>query len=105
MKSPYFGSTGACLIAVSLFGIAPAAAQSNRIANAVDVNRTVSLEGHRHPLARAEADRGPVENGLAIRGMPLTVRRTAAQQKELNQLLAEQQAPSSPNYRKWLTPD
>lgn len=106
MKSPYLGSTGTWLItAVSLLGIAPATAQNSRIAGAIDSNKTVRMAGQQHPLARAAADRGPVDTDLAMRGMSLTLRRTAAQQKDLDQLLAEQQTPSSPNYRKWLTPD
>jgi subtilase family serine protease len=35
----------------------------------------------------------------------LVLKRSASQEAELNQLLAEQQDPSSPNYRHWLTPE
>jgi hypothetical protein len=56
-------------------------------------------------LAKAEFDHGAVPGDFALRGMTLTVRRSAAQQKDLNQLLTAQQNPASPSYHKWLTPE
>jgi len=57
------------------------------------------------PLASTEFDRGRAPPDFALRGTTLTVRRTAAQQSDLDRLLAAQRNPSSPNYRKWLTPE
>ena len=90
--------TGVLLIApVCLLGIASA--------GAFDPNKTVAVEGHLHPLARAEFDRGAAPPDFALRGMTLMVRRTEAQQSDLDRLLTAQQDPSSPGYRKWLTPE
>jgi subtilase family serine protease len=71
----------------------------------IDNHKAVVVEGHLHPLARAEFDHGAVPPDFALRGMTVTVRRTAAQQGDLDRLLAAQQDPSSPHYRKWLTPE
>ena len=35
----------------------------------------------------------------------LMLKPSAAQQADLNQFLHDQQAPGSPNFRKWLTPE
>jgi subtilase family serine protease len=80
-------------------------AQRDRIADAIDRNKTVLVQGHLQPLAKAEFDRGAVAEGFALKGMMVTVKRTASQQQDLDQLLADQQNPSSPNYHKWLTPE
>jgi subtilase family serine protease len=98
--------TVACLIASAcLLGIPSAVAQSDRITGAIDNHKAVVVEGHLHPLACAEFDRGAVPPDFALRGMTLTIRRTAAQQSDLDRLLAAQQDRSSPHYRKWLTPE
>jgi subtilase family serine protease len=57
------------------------------------------------PRARADLDRGPVAAAMPIENMSIVFSRTAAQQAELDQLLAEQQDQNSANYHKWLTPE
>jgi uncharacterized protein (TIGR03437 family) len=79
------------LIVVSVLSAQPAA-------------RTV-LQGHIHPLARAENDRGRVSPALQLSYVTLTLAQSASQQAGLNQLLAEQQTPGSPNYHRWITPE
>ena len=81
------------LAAACLLGVASGEALADTIA------------GHLHPLARAEFDRGAVPGDFALRGITLMVRRTAAQQSELERLLQAQQDPASPQYRQWLTPE
>lgn len=61
--------------------------------------------GHVHPQARPENDRGAVDAAFPLRGVTLLLKRSAAQQTELNQLLEEQRTPSSANFHRWLTPD
>jgi len=98
--------TSSWLIAtVSLLAIGSALAQRDRITHVLDNYRTVVVPGQVNPMAKAEFDRGAVPGTFALRGLTLTVRRTAAQQKDLNQLLASQQNPSSRQYHKWLTPE
>ena len=109
MKSLRFSRTsrtGTWLIAtVSLLAIGSAFAQRDRITQVLDNYRTVVVPGHLNPLAKTQFDQGAVDPGFPLPGMTLTVRRTAAQQSGLNQLLAAQQNPASPQYHKWLTPE
>jgi uncharacterized protein (TIGR03437 family) len=67
--------------------------------------RSVVLTGHVHPSARPENDRGVVEGSFPLRGVTLLIKRSASQQTSLAQLLEEQRDPSSPNFRRWLTPE
>ena len=80
-------------------------AQPNRIVRAVDNRSVVRLQGTLNPRARAEFDQGPASPTLRMQRMTLFFQPTAEQQTALNQLLAEQQDPSSVNYHKWLTPE
>ena len=82
-----------------------ALAQQNRVTSKIDPNRMVALTGHIHPAATAENDLGAVEPSFKISGMTLYMRPSSTQQATLNQLLADQQNPASPNFRKWLTPE
>ena len=58
-----------------------------------------------HPLARTQFDQGPASPTLQMQRMTLFFQPTAEQQAALDQLLIEQQDPTSPNYHKWLTPE
>src|SRR5216684_1806333 len=80
-------------------------AQRNRINGNVDNNRRVALRGHLHPRAQIQDDQGPVAPSMPLPYVSLVLKRSAGQEAELNQLLAEQQDPSSPNYHHWLTPE
>jgi subtilase family serine protease len=88
------------LVALS---IAQAAPQS-RIAQAIDSAQFVPLQGSAHPLARPEFDRGPVDPGMQLQLVSINFKKSAAQQKALDTLLAQQHDRSSDNYHKWLTP-
>jgi subtilase family serine protease len=57
------------------------------------------------PRTNPEFDEGAVSKSFVLRGISILLKPTPAQRQELNQLLREQQDPSSPNYRKWITPD
>src|SRR6266550_4836912 len=85
--------------------LAPLFAQRNRIPARIDNARTVVLRGRVHPKARAENDSGPVENSFQIPGITLLLKPSANQQSDLQQLLKQQQDPSSPNYHQWLAPE
>ena len=79
-----------------LAGLAPTvAAQSakpdSRITGAVDESQLIELKGHVHPRTRS-ALRGEVASGdLAMERMMLLLGSSPAQQKSLEELLAEQQ--------------
>ena len=80
-------------------------AQTSRIRGAVDNTRRVSLSGHIHPQARAEFDVGPADPTRELDTLSLTLKPSAAQQADLDQLLVAQQDPASPDYHRWLTPE
>jgi uncharacterized protein (TIGR03437 family) len=94
-------------LAVSLLVLPPAAllAQENRITGPIDRSRTVLLKGNVHPGAQAQYDRGPVEPSFELAYVTLLLQPSPSQQTALQQLLAQQQDPSSPHYHQWLTPE
>ena len=57
----------------------------------------------RHP--RTEVDRGRVPATFPLSGLTISFKPSASQQSALDQLLAAQQNPASPDYHKWLTPE
>lgn len=80
-------------------------AQRARVTETIDNARRVRLSGHMHPLARAEFDRGRVDPSMPLESLNLILKPSANQQEALDQLLAAQQDPSSPDYHRWLTPE
>jgi len=100
---PTFAAIALSLLLSSLgFG---QASQQHRIIRPVDNRSVVRLQGSLNPRARAEFDQGPTSPTLKMQRMTLFFQPTAEQQAALEQLLAEQQDPTSPNYHKWLTPE
>jgi subtilase family serine protease len=87
---------------------------TNRLLMAAAVFLTASTalaQGHRaikgnvHPNARPEFDEGAVDGGMKMGSMSLTLKRSAAQQAALNQLLSDQQNRHSAQFHQWLTPE
>src|SRR6185312_6715673 len=104
MHSQTFHRIHVCLSTLLLLlitGMLSLNAQAQRAINDAD---RVTLHGNTHPLARAEFDRGPASATTAMNDMVLQLSVRPDAQAELQQLLAEQQDPKSPNYHKWLTP-
>jgi subtilase family serine protease len=92
-------------IAAFLILVVAAPAQvRNRIKQNIGDTESVMISA-RHPLARAEFDQGRVEGSLRINHASMVFKLSPAQQADLVKLLAAQQDPQSPNYRKWLTPE
>ena len=77
----------------------------DRIQLPVDDSITVVRPGNRHPLARAEYDAGPAAADHRMDRMVLVLDADATQERALQALLAAQQAPVSPHYHHWLTPE
>ena len=92
----------ALLLSVSL---ATLFAQQDRIAGPVDRRQKVALKGNIHPNANPQFDAGPVDPSMKLDHVMVMLKRSAAQQADLDQLLAEQQDRSSRNYHAWLTPE
>jgi len=89
----------------SLLGGVSSAASPDRLRGALNSGESVALRGNIHHKALPQFDQGPVDPAMSLGTMTLLTVPTAAQQRALTQLLAEQQNPKSPNYHKWLTPE
>jgi hypothetical protein len=75
-----------------------------RITTPVDESVVTTLRGNTHPLARPEFDQGSLDPSMPLRAT-IVFKMTAAQQAELDALLAAQQQRRSPDYQRWLTPE
>lgn len=93
------------LVVIPALSVAAAAAATDRITGPLDTHQTVPIHGSIHRLAQARYDRGPVEPAFPMNHLLVFVRPSATQQAELDQLLSDQQNPSSPQFHKWLTPE
>ena len=76
-------------------------AAQNRITGPVDWNRTISLPGQVFPQAQARFDQGPVDPSMSLDRITVFLRPDPS----LDGFLQELYTPSSPNYRKFLTPE
>jgi subtilase family serine protease len=92
----------AALFLCLLASVLPA---QDRIAAAIDARDSVVVRGSVPRLALPQYDRGAVERDFQLGNITLMLRPSAAQQTALEQLLAEQQDPTSANYHDWLTPE
>ena len=75
-----------------------------RITQPVDESQLTILKGNTYYLAQPQYDRGPAPASLPMDRMLLVLQRSSEQEAVLEQLLDQQQDPSSPNYHQWLTP-
>ena len=89
------------LLLLVLTGMLSLSAQAQRTINDAD---RVTLHGNTHPLARAEFDRGSANASMPMNRMVLLLSVRPDAQAALQQLLADQQDPKSPDYHQWLTP-
>jgi subtilase family serine protease len=64
----------------------------------------VPLSGSVHAFARPQFDAGEAPSTLRPKGLDIVFAKTPEQERALQQLLAAQQDPKSPQYHKWLTP-
>src|SRR5262245_27512261 len=77
---------------------------AKRLVQPIDNGRMLAIEGNVHPLAQVQYDQGKVENSFPLSNLTLIFKPDPSQQAELDTLLKQLHDPSSPNYRKWLTP-
>ena len=80
-------------------------AQPDRIIRPVDRSRVVVLSGGVNPNARPADDQGVIDPSTEIAYATLYLKPSDAQQAELEKLLAGQQDPGSPDFRRWLAPE
>lgn len=74
-----------------------------QVTRAPNDNDRVPLSGNVSPYATAQNDRGLADDGLPLEHLQLLLKRPADREAALEQLMQQQQAKGSPNYRKWLT--
>jgi pseudomonalisin len=77
----------------------------DRVPRTVDAENRRTLSGYRHPLARPEFEVGAAEPEQAMDKMMLVLRGDDEQESALGNLVLAQNDPSSPLYRKWLSPE
>lgn len=73
------------------------------ITQPINENVLHRLAGNTRSQANAQNDAGPVADDLAMDHMLLQLQRPQEQEAAIEQLIAGQQNPSSPNYHRWLT--
>jgi subtilase family serine protease len=76
-----------------------------RIQSEVASSELSTLKSSLHPLAQAQFDAGRVPADTRLSGITLVFSRSAAQQADLDALIAAQQNPASPLFHQWLTPE
>ncbi len=76
----------------------------DRIQGPLSGGPKVALRGNVHGFANSESDLGRADGNRLMPGVSLAFRPSPAQQKDLDQFLAELGDRSSPNYHKYLTP-
>ncbi|WP_263365411.1 protease pro-enzyme activation domain-containing protein [Edaphobacter bradus] len=92
------------LFAIGLSAFPLEAAVNNRIATVNDNSRR-TIEHTIPARARLATDLGEAPADRRLDSVTLHFNMTDAQQAELNQLLIDQQNPSSPHYHQWLSPE
>jgi Pro-kumamolisin, activation domain/Bacterial Ig-like domain (group 3) len=75
------------------------------ITRPIDPLHRTTLRGNVHPFARSKFDRGEAAPDRPLTRMVLVLKRSAAQDKELQRLIEDQQSKDSTEYHHWLTPD
>src|SRR5450755_3136120 len=93
------------VLALPIFFCGSTFAQQSRITQKIDNSQRVSLTGHLHPKTVPEYDQGRVSPSMAVSYVTVALAKSATQQADLDQLLADQQNPASPAYHHWLTPE
>ena len=81
------------------------AAPRSRVTSAVEATRMKQLAADPPRQAQAQLDQGAVEAAMSMNYMLVMFKPSPDQQADLDQLLFDQQNPSSPNFHKWLTPE
>lgn len=101
MLTPQLRIVLSALLLVPLVAARPA----DRVLRPVDASRTMPVTGNIPRQAQSGLDQGAVDPAMPMGNLILLMKPSAAQQADLDQLLAAQQNPSSPQFHRWLTPE
>ncbi len=107
LKSPLRPAGLAALLFLgfaTVAGAAQSASGFNRITKVVDPARIQALPNHHPRWANAANDAGALSVNEALNQFTMVLARSPQQEQALDQLIADQQNPASPNYHHWLTP-
>jgi len=108
MSEAHRRSRVSILLSIMLAGyVAPLAAQQPqaRISREINTSERATLRGSHLPMARPEYEAGRVASDARLEGISVVFRRSAAQEADLQGLIAAQHDPRSPLYQRWLTPE
>jgi hypothetical protein len=95
-----------CALVLLLCALGASAQQpAPRITGKINSSSRSTIAGSHPPATRSMQDSGRVSSNTQLPGMSIVLSRTPAQEGDLQSLIASQQAPSSPQYHQWLTPD
>ncbi len=98
----------ASVLAVTLLLVLPptrVSAQRRRVAGPIDNSRRVALSSHISPRIQGGTDLGDVDSTTMLPYVTMVFKQSPSQEADLDQLLKNQQDPTSPDYHKWLTPE
>jgi Pro-kumamolisin, activation domain/Bacterial Ig-like domain (group 3) len=101
----FFGPMTCVLL---LFGFAVSSLAQKpqpRISGEVNSSQRVVIPRSQPPITKSAEDLGRLSPATQLLGLSLVFSRSAAQEADLQALIAAQQSPSSPQYHAWLTPD
>lgn len=93
------------LAAVVFSGSGARAQAPDRLPHDLDSAQVQTLANHHPQWAVAANDTGAVPANLPVSNVTLALARSSQQEQAFEQLLRDQQVPSSPEYHRWLTPD
>ena len=102
---------GGLLLAGCVFPLLPlpvasfAQQPTERVTAEINGSEKAMIPGSHSPLARRENETGRMAANIKLEGLSLVFSRTPEQEADLPALIASQQDPASPLYRKWLSPE
>jgi subtilase family serine protease len=89
---------------LSVVSLAAQSKQADRVVAAVDAGTMVRLAGQVPSWANGANDAGAVDAGLQLEHLTMILSRSPEREQAFQQLLLDQQNPSSPRYHQWITP-
>ena len=98
--------TAAAVLTLGLVLYSPVFGEFSRvlIMQPIDESKLVTLAGNTRPEATAENDRGAVPDSFPMKDLLLQLKRSPVLESEFAQYIDQLTDKSSPNFRKWLTP-
>ena len=105
MPTPRPASVSCAILSALILSTFCFAAAPDRITGPIVATQGVRLATGVPMQARPEFDQGRVDPSMQMNHLRVLTAPSAAQQRAINKLLADQQNPRSASYHKWLTPE